>query len=162
VALALLGVIAAANSGCGVHRISAHDAVGSAAEQAAVVYAENSVWVRNIVFIQRVDGAPVERRAFRSQEVEVLPGLHTFEVSYVGGDSHSTSNVVVSLQVEAGRRYQIKAEPIRESFWKGIIPGEGTWTAWVEDAATGAVVAGQRARGLFTTTLDPPVPPATK
>lgn len=161
-ALLLVGVIVGAGTGCGVHRVRAHNAVGPAAEQVAVVYAENSVWVRNIVFIQRVDGAPVERSAFRSQEVEVLPGPHTFEVSYLGGNSYSTSNVVVPLEAQAGRRYQIMAEPIREGFWKGMVPGEGSWTAWVEDAATGAVVSGQRASGLFTTTLEPPVTPATK
>jgi hypothetical protein len=160
--IALLGVLAGAGTGCGVHRVRAHDAEGPAAEQVAVVYAENSVWVRNIVFVQRVDGAPVERRAFRSQEIEVLPGLHTFEVSYVGGNSHSTSNVVVPLEAQAGRRYQIRAEPIREGFWKDIIPREGSWVAWVEDAETHAVVSGQKASGLFTTTLEPPVTPATK
>lgn len=159
----LLVVLAGAATGCGAYRVRAHEATRPAAEEVAVVTAKHSVW-ETIVFIEKVDDVPVPRRAFRSQEVAILPGPHTLEVSYVGGNSHSTTNAVVPFEARAGRRYRVRAEPVRKGFWtevgKSVAGGTGGWVAWVEDEETGVVVAGRKPHGMFTTTLEAVEAPA--
>lgn len=137
-------------SGCGTTRIRGHGRTDVPAHAVAVVVCPGSLL--EYVLIERVDGAPVDRRTLGTTEVEVLPGRHTFEVgwvrgSFVRGTFQSTTNATLVLDAEAGHRYVVKAAEVPEDFWaeveKVTLGGIAPWTAWIEDATTKAVVSGR-------------------
>lgn len=161
VAAAILVTLVSAGAGCGTQRVRAHAEVDAPPQAVAIVVCPGSML--EYVMIQRVDGVGIDRDSFTTTEIEVLPGRHTFEVawvrgSFVKGTAQSTGNATVELMAEAGHRYVVKADDVREGFWpevgKATLGGPGTWTAWIEDTATGTVVAGRRPTGTFTTSFE--------
>jgi hypothetical protein len=103
-------------------------------------------------FIEVIDETPIRKRfdcAFNNtEEVELLPGEHSLEVSYTdtkGG--HSISNGRLTLFCEAGHVYELFAASEKRSFPKVlstmIFGGKYGWTMWIVDDKNKKVVAGQ-------------------
>ena len=155
--LALIALLLFA-SACGVQRIRAYSDVAPPPGGVAIVRGQWDVWGDGVVEIERIDGVPVGETddVFKKQQViEILPGLHAFEVSHRGGGM-SISNASVALDAQAGREYEIQATSIREGFWtelgRAYVGGTGSWMAWIVDASTGQVVSGVKPnQGIFTT-----------
>lgn len=99
--------------------------------------------------IETIDGTPVEKgRAFAKniQEAELLPGAHALEVSYFYGSTKSIDNSKMTATFKAGGIYELHVAPVDEGF-RGALAvgagGKGHWTAWIIDAGTKVVLAGQ-------------------
>ncbi len=99
--------------------------------------------------IETIDGAPVEKgRVFAKniQEAELLPGMHTLEVSYFNGNIASINNSRLLFTCKAGGVYELHVAPLDEGF-RGALAvgagGKGHWTAWIIDAETKEVLAGE-------------------
>jgi len=112
------------------------------------------------VFIEAVDGVRLNEQPWhdysllfgpdRVNDVELLPGTHELEVSWIiGKGGRSVDNAVLKLDAEAGHRYTVHADEMRPSnAWTTvelfIAGGRSTWTAWITDGTSGAIVAGVR------------------
>ena len=156
--LALLCLIAVVSNGCTVARKTAtlYPPPERPLDQIAVVNGEDDG--NGAVFIEVVDGTKLNDQPWnnfspflsapRVNDLQLLPGLHILEVSWIiGKGGRSTSNAVLKLNAEAGHRYKVWADEIPpESAWKRIDlfigGGRSSWTAWITDAQSGAVVAG--------------------
>jgi hypothetical protein len=127
------------------------------ADQAAIVRGVRTYG--RAVLINAVDGVTLSGSVMKTQEVELAPGTHVLEIGYVDGTERSVTNARLVLDAKPGGRYQAGASGIHEGFFsefgKGLVGGEGRWTAWIEDAKTREVVAGQRGSGVFNTKLEP-------
>jgi hypothetical protein len=115
-----------------------------------------------LVFIESVDGQrlnSIELKDWvpicsepRVGEIRVLPGEHTIGVSYRGGKGGdleiSTQEALLAFVAEPGRTYAVHAARVKGDGWKELryelLGGRGIWTAWVTDAASGQLVAGQK------------------
>jgi hypothetical protein len=88
-----------------------------------------------------------------AKEIELLPGQYDLSVCYLNTDCHSTEDVQLSFTAEAGKIYKLQAASEEMSFGKLVAleaaGGQSTWTAWIVDAATGKVVAGQPREAPF-------------
>lgn len=107
------------------------------------------------VDVEVVDGQRVPRDSTWGStrwEIEVAPGRHSVEVSYVDGQSHSTQNATISFAAAPGGRYEIHGARIEDDIAE---PGtriatslsamaRGSWVAWIVDTQTGAVVGGRK------------------
>jgi len=67
-------------------------------------------------------------------------------VSYFNGPITSTSNARLSFTCKAGGVYELHVAPVDEGF-RGAVAvgagGKGHWTAWIVDANTNEVLAGE-------------------
>ena len=144
-------------AGCPGERVRVPGAAAVAEDQVAIVRGVRTYG--RAVFINSVDGVALSGSAMKTQEVELAPGRHALTIGYVDGYEHSVTDVSLVLDAKAGGRYQAGASGIHEGFWsefgKSFAGGGGRWTAWIEDAKTSEVVAGQRGSGVFSTTLEP-------
>lgn len=67
------------------------------------------------IIIRKIDSKPApDIRATQSMklvdyDIALLPGSHSFEVSYYDGNLRSNLNSVLTLQAEAGHRYLIRS-----------------------------------------------------
>ncbi|MEE8223669.1 MAG: hypothetical protein V3S59_05140 [Alphaproteobacteria bacterium] len=103
-------------------------------------------------FIIEIDGN--ERNVGR--EIHVLPGQHTVRVHYfrrpdvtlIGIPNYETRDLSIDFTAEAGHEYRIPAER----------RGERNWI-WVEDTATGKVVAGEKPPDVKAKEKEPAAPP---
>jgi hypothetical protein len=99
--------------------------------------------------IETIDGTPVEKgRAFAKniKEAELLPGTHTLEVSYFNGSIRSINNATLTFTCKAGGIYELHVAPVDEGVGRAFVVaagGRGHWTAWIIDADTKEVLAGQ-------------------
>jgi hypothetical protein len=99
--------------------------------------------------IETIDGKPVEKGrvfALNIKEAELLPGEHTLEVSYFNGGTESVRNTPLVFTCKAGNVYELHVAPIDEGFGGAVAlaaGGRGHWTAWIIDANTKEVLAGQ-------------------
>jgi hypothetical protein len=99
--------------------------------------------------IETIDGAPVEKgRAFARniREAELLPGVHTLEVSYFDGSIKSINNSRLCFTCKAGGVYELHVAPVDEGFGRALAVGaggKGHWTSWIIDADTKEVLAGK-------------------
>lgn len=156
-ALALLSLIAVGSSGCVARKMATlYPPPERPLDQIAVVSGEDDG--NGAVFIEVADGTKLNDHPWewfippfspaRVNDLQLLPGVHTLEVSWiVGKGGRSTSNAVLKFNAEAGHRYIVWAGEIPPGgAWKsiGLFIGGGrsTWTAWITDAQSGAVVAG--------------------
>jgi len=103
--------------------------------------------------LEKLDGVQVREFSWwhtpSITEVELIPGWHTLEVSFVFDTSKkSTTNAVVRFDAQAGQTYRLLAAEVPEGFWaeasRAVFGGQGRWTAWVVDTTTGQVVGGQQ------------------
>jgi len=144
VALVLLALLL----GCGsVQKVRAYPSGSAPTGHPAVL--RNNAEFGSYVEVERIDGIPVgdQGTGVKYQEIEVLPGLHTVEVSY-RGHGISTSNARVTFDAKEGGQYEVQAMRIKEGFWSEFLlhagGGSSRWTAWVVDVRTDAVVGGVR------------------
>lgn len=83
-----------------------------------------------------------------AREFELLPGSHTIEFSYTDGRGYSASNAVLTLSCVAGHVYELHVDRLYESMGKTFktltFGGTFYWTAWIIDAQTKDVVAGEK------------------
>ena len=146
-----------ANVHCGARRIQAYEGAKRPASELAVLRSHRNLvrWV----MIEGIDGRPVPSGKMRAQEISLTPGSHTVSVSLAEGDTQSTSNATVAFSAEAGRRYRVHGESVKEGFWKELqkntVGGRGHWVAWIEEEPSGTVVGGKKpTHGMYNTTLE--------
>ncbi|MEI6085002.1 MAG: hypothetical protein WCS70_11960 [Verrucomicrobiota bacterium] len=105
----------------------------------------------NHALIQSIDGTNIQKAHSSGlilKEVEVLPGTHTVAVRYWSGNGsvRSTHSIPLTFPAKAGGNYELFAAPIDEGFGTSFgmaFGGTGRWTAWIIDAQTQKVLAGE-------------------
>jgi hypothetical protein len=149
--------------GCGTVQVRVPGAAPAAAGQAAILHGYRSPLLGHYVWVRTVDGVAIEATGFKQPQIEVAAGPHRVGVGYIDGYEHSLEDAVVQLDAQPNRRYVVHASGVREGvlseFGAALVGGKGLWVAWIEDEATSALVAGYRATGLFTTTIESPPTP---
>ncbi len=144
-------------------------------ESATARVSEQHEFEKGHVFVWWVDGKQVRDIDIGfwgrvELEIEVEAGEHVIECSFRSGYTRSTENAVLALVAHPGHHYEVKAEVLREGFWREfgkefqarLGGAKGSWAAWIEDKSTGAVVSGVRPSrgGPFTNELPESKPPS--
>ncbi len=114
-------------------------------QYSAFVEAIDGKSIRKLEHIASKEGATLDRN--NTEEIELLPGIHSVEFGYYGGHAHSVSNAMLVVDFKAGRTYELHAARIDEGFMrefsKTLAGGYGYWTGWIIDAETKEVLAGK-------------------
>jgi hypothetical protein len=90
------------------------------------------------VIVQKVDGVQIDN-FWDYAGIELLPGTHTIEASYFDATSESVSNLSVTFEANAGRRYEVRGISLPTD---EIFALRGQWTAWIVDMESGGIVGG--------------------
>jgi hypothetical protein len=144
-------VCAVALAGCTTTRsVRAYPGVDRPDAELAVVRCDYR-FGSTMMSIEWVDGMRVRPWSWWHRpavtEARITPGRHVVQVSFVRGGTHSTRNLPLPLQAEAGHTYEVFMAIRPESDWvelrNAFFGGPGAWTAWIVDADSGATVSGR-------------------
>ncbi len=82
------------------------------------------------VILQRVDGVRIGPDIFAT-EVELRPGFHVIEVGSFTSHTESVADLLIEIDVDAGKLYEIRAEHYHDE----LFSLSGKWRAWVVEVA---------------------------
>lgn len=99
-----------------------------------------------------IDGVPIrktKRPEFNNTEtIELLPGRHQLEISYMDTNGYSTSPAILSFTSERNHVYELFAAPEKRTSGQVLgamfFGGKYHWTVWISDCGNNEVVAGEK------------------
>jgi len=143
----MLFVLAIGFTGCTTSHMRLYDGATRTSAEVAVLKVQWKA-LHHSARIETIDGKNVEKGRLMSlniKEAELLPGSHTLAVSYFSGNVQSSGNISLTFTCKAGGVYELHVAPIDEGFGNSVAVaagGQGHWTAWIIDAETREILAG--------------------
>ncbi|MGD9724314.1 MAG: hypothetical protein AB7U76_24005 [Pirellulales bacterium] len=141
--LAAYGALAVVLAACGARRIRAYSDPSLPSEKVAVLRTQAVPLLGKYLTVESLDGVLIKegRPIYGYQEIDITPGPHVVEVSYIEGSILSTSSALVTFDAREGVRYEVQGMAYFPDLASAFL-GKGQWVAWIVDLRTGEVVGG--------------------